>query len=590
MGMKNHELVPGPLVAQIANLKAGGVFKLLRKELCMHRLATYERGKHYDGYRLTNRGYDYLALKSLAERDVVVGVGSQIGVGKESDIFVVKGQNDKMLCMKLHRLGRTSFRKLKEKRDYHKGRQMSWIYLSRLSATKEFAYMKALHERGFPVPEPIDVNRHCVIMELVNGYQLHQVHDVANAAQLYSDLMELIVQLANNGVIHSDFNEFNIMVSDEDKPIIIDFPQMVSTSHENAKMYFDRDVQCIITFFKKRFGYESELFPDFDKDVQKVFELDKKVAASGFKREINEFDEMLISRENAEEVEEESDDNDDDNDDDDDEEEEEEEKDTDGDTSNDCEASDEDDEPEGKLKQKSSGLRSAYSEANEENLKAADSTFTATMEMYFKSMKNVKVASSDTNSLNCCLGGICNTECLAKRELMNGSLATVSENQVLASPENQTLKSLNDLTVTDKDFDTRSTTSRGSRRSTKSRNTGQKLDPETRQAMMEKLVKAREQRKKAEENGEVVPNLMEVMESTRQDDDRLTCISFSTRASTVDPVVLKLRAQREYEKKEQKQISKKNLRVKGEANAYTRAKKENVNNIKQSMACADVWG
>lgn len=44
MGMKNHELVPGPLAASIANLKAGGVHKLL-KELCKHKLLSYERGK-----------------------------------------------------------------------------------------------------------------------------------------------------------------------------------------------------------------------------------------------------------------------------------------------------------------------------------------------------------------------------------------------------------------------------------------------------------------------------------------------------------------------------------------------------------------
>jgi RIO-like serine/threonine protein kinase len=44
MGMKNHELVPGVLVASIANLKCGGVHKLLR-ELCRHKLVSYERGK-----------------------------------------------------------------------------------------------------------------------------------------------------------------------------------------------------------------------------------------------------------------------------------------------------------------------------------------------------------------------------------------------------------------------------------------------------------------------------------------------------------------------------------------------------------------
>lgn len=45
MGMKNHELVPGSLAASIANLQHGGVHKLL-KELCKHRLLSYERGKH----------------------------------------------------------------------------------------------------------------------------------------------------------------------------------------------------------------------------------------------------------------------------------------------------------------------------------------------------------------------------------------------------------------------------------------------------------------------------------------------------------------------------------------------------------------
>ena len=36
------------------------------------------------GYRLNYSGYDYLALKALASRDIVYSVGNQIGVGKES--------------------------------------------------------------------------------------------------------------------------------------------------------------------------------------------------------------------------------------------------------------------------------------------------------------------------------------------------------------------------------------------------------------------------------------------------------------------------------------------------------------------------
>nr|CAD7453950.1 unnamed protein product [Timema tahoe] len=253
MGLKNHELVPASLAAAIANLRHGGVHKLL-KELCKHRLLSYERGKHYDGYRLTNQGYDYLALKTLCSRGIVASFGNQIGVGKESNIYVVADEEETPLCLKLHRLGRTCFRNIKEKRDYHQHRKAaSWLYLSRISATKEFAYMKALKDRGFPVPKPIDFNRHCVIMELVNGTPLCQISEVPDVEALYDDLMDIIVRLGNHGVIHGDFNEFNIMLMDDGQPIIIDFPQMVSTSHPNAEMREDDiDVEVSASGFTRQ--------------------------------------------------------------------------------------------------------------------------------------------------------------------------------------------------------------------------------------------------------------------------------------------------------------------------------------------------
>ena len=51
--------------------------------MCVKALATVTA----EGYRLTFTGYDYLALKYFADRDVVCSVGNQIGVGKESGLF-----------------------------------------------------------------------------------------------------------------------------------------------------------------------------------------------------------------------------------------------------------------------------------------------------------------------------------------------------------------------------------------------------------------------------------------------------------------------------------------------------------------------
>jgi RIO-like serine/threonine protein kinase len=45
------------------------------------------------------------------------------------------------------------------------------------SCFQEFAYMKALKDRGFPVPTPWDFNRHCVVMDLIDGFPLQNISE-----------------------------------------------------------------------------------------------------------------------------------------------------------------------------------------------------------------------------------------------------------------------------------------------------------------------------------------------------------------------------------------------------------------------------
>ncbi|KAG0000028.1 hypothetical protein BGZ80_006443 [Entomortierella chlamydospora] len=285
MGSKNHEVVPSPIISQIAKLRHGGSHKIL-SELARRNLVAKVQHIKYDGYRLTYGGYDYLALRTFCQRNSVYSVGNQIGVGKESDIYIVANEEERQMVLKIQRLGRMSFRTIKSKRDYLKNRKSaSWMYMSKLAAEKEYAFMKVLHENGFPVPEPIDQNRHCIVMELIDAFPLRQISDVANPGKLYSNLMNLIVKLASYGLIHGDFNEFNILIRDNGEAVLIDFPQMVSIDHPNAEYYFNRDVECIRVFFKRRFQYESLLYPKFKLDTERQFALDVQVAASGFTKE-----------------------------------------------------------------------------------------------------------------------------------------------------------------------------------------------------------------------------------------------------------------------------------------------------------------
>ncbi|KAG9124553.1 hypothetical protein FRC07_011161 [Ceratobasidium sp. 392] len=324
MGSKNHEVVPSSLVAQISGLRNGGVNKLLG-QLAKRNLIARVQNTKYDGYRLTYGGYDYLALRAFTKRDTVHSVGNQIGVGKESggpvyylsvqgrsspdcllDIYVVADSEGNQMVLKIHRLGRVSFRAIKEKRDYMgKRKSASWMYMSRLAAKKEWEFMKVLHEHGFPVPKPIDQARHCILMELIDAFPLRQISSHPSPGSLYSTLMDVIVRFAKAGLIHGDFNEFNILIRRETGvPVVIDFPQMVSTRHANAEWYFNRDVECIRKFFRRRFNYESAVYPRFSKviapsggDDGEGFRLDVVVAASGFGgKEMKILDEYIASK------------------------------------------------------------------------------------------------------------------------------------------------------------------------------------------------------------------------------------------------------------------------------------------------------
>ena len=234
-----------------------------------------------------------------------------------------------MLVLKLHRLGRVSFRAVKNTRDYLRGRKTgSWLYLSRLAAAREFAAMQALYDADFPVPRPVACNRHAVVMDRIDGMPLYKVNKVSDPGALYEDLSELAVRLAKCGVIHGDLNEFNIMLVEENshsdeseddrepasddhgdnqarniKPILIDFPQIISTTHADAAEYFARDIACLKRYFGSKLKYDIETSgptleqaldtSQNDPDAQAYPHLDIIIEAAGFSlKKVKELEEL----------------------------------------------------------------------------------------------------------------------------------------------------------------------------------------------------------------------------------------------------------------------------------------------------------
>lgn len=307
-GSRNHEVVPTQMIHQLSGMRSISGTNRAISDLAKLKLVSKLRNAKYDGYRLSYNGFDYLGLKAMLNKDTVYSVGNIIGVGKESDVYRVSDRNGQAKVLKIHRLGRTSFHTVKNNRDYLKRNQSgSWMHLSRLAANKEHQFMSLLYSKDFTVPEPFDYSRHMVLMELINGFPMRRLRKHKNLPKLYSDLMCFIVKLANHGLIHCDFNEFNIMIKDETDGeddcgfIVIDFPQCISIQHKDAEYYFKRDVDCIRRFFLKKLKYEPAAdssmldvegfgegykyaYPVFSRDVKRCDNLDELVQASGFSK------------------------------------------------------------------------------------------------------------------------------------------------------------------------------------------------------------------------------------------------------------------------------------------------------------------
>ena len=389
MGMRNHEIVPVDLIQSISKIRNTSVRRILAN-LLKHKLIKHTKIQ-YDGYSLNFLGYDFLAIHSLIKQGILVQIGTKIGVGKESDVYLcyVKNTNSEIseeqynqikeniltenalkeqnrqkkleeknnindgnketeekndekneeeekeesseeeeeisylqndlpktiqtvvgeltiACIKFARLGRTSFRAVKSKRDYVKSQtHYNWLYLSRLSSQNEYKNMKGLYSHGFSVPRPYGYNRHAIIMEYVPSYPLNKVEEIKDKNIVYHKMMDFIYKLGTNGLIHGDFNEFNILlnINKPDEIVVIDFPQMISIHHPEAENYFKRDVQCVKNYFLKKFNLTFDEDLKFS-DIKQIGFLDQELKAYGYKKEEKKKSEIKNEEVNEEENEE----------------------------------------------------------------------------------------------------------------------------------------------------------------------------------------------------------------------------------------------------------------------------------------------
>ncbi|QOW21049.1 PA4780 family RIO1-like protein kinase [Novilysobacter avium] len=200
-------------------------------------------------------------LQPLIDEGVIDEVLRPLKSGKEADVYVVRS-GDEILCAKVYKdMAQRSFQ---QRVQYQEGRkvrgsreQRAITKASKFGRKEQEAAWKntevdalyRLADAGVRVPAPRGYYNGVLVMELVTdaeGHSAARLGEVeltaAQAREYHAFLVRQVVLMLCIDLIHGDLSEYNVLVG-PDGPVVIDFPQVVSASGNNAaRKMLQRDV------------------------------------------------------------------------------------------------------------------------------------------------------------------------------------------------------------------------------------------------------------------------------------------------------------------------------------------------------------
>jgi RIO kinase 1 len=216
-------------------------------------------------------------LNKLVTNGPLNRVEGVISAGKEANVYLAYDTKGKEVAIKIYKIDSNTSRWM---RNYIIGdprfnkipHNISKIIF--LWASKEFKNLKRAYKVGLSVPEPIFIRNNILLMEYI-GFEsipapkLKDIRKPKDSVNLFSEILDFIKQLYRKAkLVHGDLSEFNILYHNQ-KPVIIDISQAVSTQHPKAEVYLARDIKNIFNFFDK-LGIKTSDPEDFYYDVINV--------------------------------------------------------------------------------------------------------------------------------------------------------------------------------------------------------------------------------------------------------------------------------------------------------------------------------
>lgn len=183
-----------------------------------------------------------------------------VAKGKEANVYRATTKDGKYVAIKIYRLHATSFVHMQDyimgdRRFQNSDRSSFGIIYT--WTRKEFKNLMLLKELGIPAPNPLAFVRNILVMEFLgeNGVPYSTLAEVGseNPDADYKKLITYVEKMWEEGFVHSDLSEYNIMMTDKG-PYIIDCGQGVLSTHPRAEEFYLRDKANLLRYFSK---YES---------------------------------------------------------------------------------------------------------------------------------------------------------------------------------------------------------------------------------------------------------------------------------------------------------------------------------------------
>lgn len=220
-------------------------------------------GKDSEFTKILEGVFDYSTVMSiyrLMNRGIISRLYGAVASGKEAKVYWGKGPSGEDLAVKIFYVQASSFRggRLKyilgdPRFEGLKGDFRKLVYAWCL---KEYRNLKRAFEAGVPVPKPRAVERNVLVMEFIgkDGVPAPLLKDKLprNLAKAFEEMKEYVRRLYQHAeLVHADLSEYNVMVTENDRLVIIDLGSAVLASHPLAVEFLRNDIRNMYRFFSE---------------------------------------------------------------------------------------------------------------------------------------------------------------------------------------------------------------------------------------------------------------------------------------------------------------------------------------------------